>query len=238
MKRKNFMMAFVSLFTVVALCSCGKDDDGDEGDIPTSEIADNTITATVENGSSYNNKIDSVIMSMNDYGDIKKSAVAIAPYSNGGFTLKLSATVSDTNLDPFEDDDFSAGVKVSNPNVKTGIAWIFAYNQSGENIGEFEYRTSDGNLESSLIYSNGDVSITGSESYEDGEVENYSIHLKKGWNRVYFKESKINGKEVYESTTQAPSGLKWYYEEYTPYTPESSVSKKVSTLLSKRKARL
>jgi hypothetical protein len=192
-----------------------EDENGEEPNVeipPPSVIANNTITATVENGNNYNGIIDTVIMSMIDYGDIRKAAVANAPYRNGGFTLRLQETVSDTYLVLFEEDDFLDGVTVSNPDVKTGIAWIFAYNYSGEYLGEFIYRSSDWG--SSLMYSNVNVIITGTETYEDGDVTKYNLHLQKGWNRIYWKESKINGKSVFEETSQAPFGMKWYFEEF------------------------
>jgi hypothetical protein len=200
MKNNFLKMAFVSLFTVVALCSCDKDDDGDN--VPTSVVADNTITATVENG---NDKIAVVKAIMFYDGYIKEAEIATALYSDGGFTLKLPETVNDAYLNAIEDEGYPAEIKISNPEVKTNGVIIYAHNAAGKSIGYFHYRDDSG-LTGSPIYSTGDVSITGSGIDEDGEVSNYNIHLKTGWNIEFNKRN--------ESTTQTPSGtMKWYFVE-------------------------
>jgi hypothetical protein len=222
-------------------------------EVPTSVVEDNTITVTVENGSSYNSKIDVVkaeIIVEDD--DIEVSA----PYSNGGFTLKLPEPISDVNLEAaFEDeDDYPEGVTVSNRNVKVAYLDEIEGYKSNNYIGDFYNESSDG-WELEYIYSNGNVSVTGAgtEEYEydyngDGEYEKerykYNMHLAKGWNIVYFKYiEKENNNYEYEVTTQAPaSTIKWYFEDWSSYTPESpdetAVTKKIPTFLSKRKARL
>jgi hypothetical protein len=215
MKRHYFIMAFVSLFMVVALCSCDKDDDGDDkkDENPTSVVENNTITAIVENGNSYNDKIDSVKLKTYIRVNGKETQVelASASYSNGGFTLKLPATLSDAYLEnAFE--DMSDGVTISDPNIRTfDDYYIYAYNESGEEIGGFEYRNTSG-WDGFLCYANTDVSVTGIDTDEHG-VYNYNIHLKKGWNIGYEKFVEIDGKYVEENTTIAPSGMKWYFDE-------------------------
>ncbi|MDR1584027.1 MAG: hypothetical protein LBS55_12375 [Prevotellaceae bacterium] len=244
MKRNFLMMAFVSLFTVVAISSCNKDDDDDGkegGNI------DNTITATVEHGNSYNGKIDSVKAKI--YPPKKNSylvtlVAASTNYSNGGFTLKLPETVSDTYLSAFDDDNFYVdnGITISNRNVKISQTYIEAY-KANDVVGEFYYGTADWYWYGRPTYSNGDVSITGSMTEEhnsDGDGDGvdethtyttkFNIHLKKGWNMVYGKE----GEYEEEYTTTAPSGAKWYYEDYYE-SDTSSQLKKVPFLSSKRR---
>jgi hypothetical protein len=243
MKRNFLMMALVCLFTVVAISSCKKDDDDENnGGIG------NTLTVTVENGSSLNGKIDNVkleigyeLLSSYGWGYYE---VASAPYSNGGFTLNLSETVDDTYLEAFDTDDLDDGVKVSNPNVKTGYAEIEAY-KADYSTGCFYHGTND--WESELMYANGDVSVTGSytdtETWEDSVggtitetlTEKCNIHLKKGWNIMYYKGTeKGNNTYEVETTTTAPSGAKWYYVDYSSKSLSSRVPK-VSIFSSKRK---
>ncbi|MDR1680341.1 MAG: hypothetical protein LBS12_00955 [Prevotellaceae bacterium] len=216
--KKNFLMtALVSLFTVVAISSCNKDDDDDDqgGGI------DNTITATVENGSSLNGKIDLVEVVVYRENGISH-AVASAPYSNGGFTLTLPETVGDMYLDAFE--DMPVTMTVSDYNVKTSQADIRA-SKAGVKTGWFYHGTPE--WAGILIYSTGDVSVTGTstdtytyDANEDGvnetytEIWKYDVQLKKGWNMMYIKEiEKGNNTIECENNSIVPSGAKWYYEE-------------------------
>jgi hypothetical protein len=237
MKKNFWIMAFVSLFTVVALCSCDKDEnEKEEEEIPTSVIANNTLTVTVENGNSYNDKIDTVKACQE--GDPIESVYVSSAYGNGGFTIKLPETVDDAYLSV--SDYEGSGITVSNPGVKGTDAFLYAY-KSGKVTGCFEYGNIPDNYYGWLTYVDGNVSITGTETDEYGTV-NYNLNLKKGWNIVYWHEVSINGKYLEEATTQAPSGMKWYYYEYDENenewsSPQGSVSKKVPALFAKQKIR-
>jgi hypothetical protein len=209
MKRNYLKMAFVCLFTVVAICSCKKDDDDETGG--DSSIKDNTFTVVVENGNSYNELIDVVKLELDEVQNsstVKYSALASAEYKNGGFTLTLPASVSSQYLEPL--DDSPDGVTVSNRNVK--FAWInlSAY-KSDSDIGYFYVKSGD--WKGGLMYADSNVSITGTETESDEKdtyTTRYSMNLKKGWNIVYTK----GNNRIYEITTTAPAGAKWYFESY------------------------
>jgi hypothetical protein len=180
------------------------------------------LTVTVEDGSSFNGKIDSVKVGI--YGEEEDSyyVMTSAPYSNGGFTLNLPETVSDTYLS--ELGDLGDSITVSNLEVKGAIVNIRAY-KADDDIGRFYHGTgtADEDWESDLMYSNSDVSITGSDTstsnWEDSDgvhtdtyIKKYNVHLKKGWNIVYSRETeKGNNTHEEEKTTIAPSDAKWYY---------------------------
>jgi hypothetical protein len=243
MERIFFKKAIVCLFTVVALCSCNKDDDDFN-----STVANNTITAKVENGSRLGVDEVSVKIWYETGSSWNVYEVVISDYNSGEFTLNLPSTVSDKYLSPDEslDDLSDDGVKVSNPGVKTGWAYFEAYD-SGDNTGEFIYATgtSSSDWYGQLVYVNGDLSITGTymatiSTVTNGEItdtkdypQKYSIHLKKGWNMLYEKDTDDN----YERTTKAPAGLKWYYQSYSS-SAKSVSAKKTPSLLSKSKIRL
>ena len=108
--KKYLMMAFVSLFAVAALSSCdkGKDEkNDDDGGGTNTVIVNNTITATVESGSSYSWNIETVkaLVVTEDEHDPETGyhhvgyEAATSPYTNGGFTLNLSPTVNSSYLD-------------------------------------------------------------------------------------------------------------------------------------------
>jgi hypothetical protein len=217
MKKSFLIMAFVSLFMVVAICSCDNNENGEEEEIPTSTsaIPDNILTVRVENGDSYNDEVDTVklVYSTNKDED-EYVELARATYSNGGFTLQLPETVSDAYLWSLKEWADDEGLKVSNPNVKTvdfDDTHINAY-KLGEYAGTFVYLNAPADSYSDsggLMYVTDDVIITG--SIKDGSFEEkYSLNLKKGWNFVYGIESGNNTDVI---TTAAPSGMKWYHYE-------------------------
>jgi hypothetical protein len=203
MKKRFFRTAFVCLFAVVALCSCNKDDNnGNNGS--TSVIVNNTITATVEYGSSYKDKVDSVIAIID--GNNYKTANSV--YNDGKFTLKLLSPIGDTLLGKFFNDSIPAGVIESDTTVKTGDVHIHAH-KAGKRSGTFYHGTTE--WTSRLVYSNKNVTITGSTTRDDKHTEKYDVNLKKGWNIVYEKDIDKGDSEI---TTQMPDNAKWYYEDY------------------------
>jgi hypothetical protein len=237
MKRNFLKTAFVCLFTVVALSSCEKDDDkNDPGG-----ITDNTLTVVVENGNSYNTRIDEVKAEIFE-DDEPILTLTSAEYKNGGFTLTLPEDVSSRYLESF-DDNIPDGVKVSNKNVKMGFMSLEAY-KSNDNVGYFYLGSED--CEGEFVYVDGDLSITGTVTSTDNwwgeevtEIIKYSINLKRGWNTVYFYGT-MNG-DTYNSecTTTAPAGAKWYFYSYYDYDEFSaSVPRAGTPLLSSSKRKI
>ncbi|MDR0729988.1 MAG: hypothetical protein LBF19_07715 [Prevotellaceae bacterium] len=198
MKKSNFLkMAFVCLFTVVALGSCSKDE---EENSDNGIIVNNTITAVVENGNSYNDAIDVVKL----YPDSDDDAVlASAEYKNGGFTMTLPANVSSQYLQSIA-GDVPDGITVSNANVKIGSGNLYAY-KSDNRVGIF-YLASGENLVGALVYADGDVSITGSSQGEIGTMI-FNMNLKRGWNVMCQKTTQ----NEYEITTTVPADAKWRF---------------------------
>ena len=213
---KSFFVNYLVLAALVATAaftSCNKDDDKDDGG--------GKITATVENGSKYDNQIVKVkLVSMKD-----DSEIASGSWSKGGFTIVLPATVDAKYLDTEDEDDYGEGVTVSNKNAKTVWFDIYGYDKDDKYVTSFGLGKSDDSSESYAwyVYSDGDVNISGTEEEEyeyDGghkEISTYSVTLKKGWNVVYdtHSESTQGGKRLYNGTlTSTPvSGLKWYSDE-------------------------
>lgn len=236
MKRNLLTKVFVSLFTVVAVCSCNKNDD--DGSM--------TINATVENGSSYNiDELKAEIGYETRNDNVAFYVVASSPYEKGNFTLKLPATVDAKYLIAYDEEDFSSGLTVSNYNALLGFADIYAY-ESGEETGEVVHGTAE--WYSRLVYADEKVDITGSFSSTEREygdtytyTEKFNLLLKRGWNIMYLKESsKTSSSSSYEYiiefSTQAPSGAKWYYDAWYSESASSSITKKMP-FLSKSKSK-
>jgi hypothetical protein len=216
---RNFLeMAFVSLFAVVAICSCDENED-ENGDGNGNGLVGNTITVNVENGGEYDVEIDSVkaniTISVTEKYDSKTNTyyytkeiytLTTAAYNNGKFTLSLPETVSDDLLDDdliFEDyDKLPEGVIASDSELKGAPVMIEAYH-NGKIVGVCYYTNEDKNWVGYLIYADRNFSLIGSRTEEDGGAYKWNVHLKKGWNMVYEKQ---NQKEL---TTTAPAGMKW-----------------------------
>jgi transposase-like protein len=210
MKRNYLKMAFVCLFTVVAICSCKKDDDNDKTDDDNSSTPDNILTVVVENGSSYNELIDVVKLEAKNKSTDKYETLASAEYKNRGFVLTLPETLNSKYMSIYEYPD---GITVSNSNVKIARVDLSAY-KSDSHIGYFDHRS--GAWEGFLVYADDDVSITGTKiSGADTDTpwtSKYSVNLKKGWNIQYYMET--TSENYSDHTTTEPAGAKWHFHLY------------------------
>jgi hypothetical protein len=204
MIKNFFLMASVSLLAAATFFACDKDEKKEDNS-GLSAIPAGLFTVKVENDSIYNNQIDTVKLIIgSDY------YVSVAKYTDGGFSINLPENVADSCLEAIE--EVGAGVTVSDPKVKIRRAKLIAY-KSGADGGDFYHGTggeSDDEWVGSLIYANGDVTITGTLAKEK-KKEVYSIKLKTGWNIQYKKETEAGDSEEEVYTTQAPADAKWYF---------------------------
>jgi hypothetical protein len=216
MNKNFFKMAFVSLFAVVTICSCDENDNDGNGD--SGRLPSNTITAVVENGSAYDAEIDSVKVFIGHYDESSRTyletTIALAAYTNGQFTFTLPETVSGEWLsniaDDFGEDGIPNGLTVSDKDAKGVSAWIEAY-QNGTEVGGIYYQSGD--WYAYLTYADRKFSMIGSYK-KNGVAYKYNIHLEKGWNRYYLRETKKeDGTLEMDGTTTVPAGLKWVYIE-------------------------
>jgi hypothetical protein len=232
--KKIFMTMAAFICAVTVFTGCSKDED------ETSSTT--TISATVESGSSYNSSIDTV-KAMVEIDDVY-SAIASVKYSNGGFSLSLPKTVDDQYLEKMN-TDMPDGIKVSDSQAKGCGIELMGY-KSNKLIGTFQYALSDdideGNY-GGYLYVDKNVTITGSysESLWGIDVKMvYDLTLKKGWNLVYMKTtaSETDYSITMEISSNAITGLKWFFiEEDNSYYSLSSQSKSATTIekLKKRK---
>lgn len=172
----------------------------------------------------------------------KQVTLADGKYLNGYFSLKLPAKVDDKYLpEPhFNFEGLPSNFKVSDRNVKTGVFSFSTTNrdESGENqipgtgglagylvkVYPLVYAKSDDRsvTEAMFLYADRKCSIIGATTVYDKlpeiTVERTtvcSMHLKKGWNVLYFTQTEFMEKpdrQVHrdEFSTYPVSGLKWY----------------------------
>jgi hypothetical protein len=194
MKCNFFITAFVGLFTVIAFNSCIKGDNNNN-----SGSADNIVAVRVKNGDDLNRVIDVVkalIGNDREDGGGNRHVVASAPYKDGGFTLKLSASIDDQYLGKFA-DNMPKNIQLSDSDAKGGSVHLYAY-KSEIGAGEFYHGTAD--WKGYLMYADRDVSMTGAAGTKE-----YDLHLKRGWNMVYEKNEEI--------TTAVPSDVQWHFDD-------------------------
>ena len=172
----------------IGFTNCNKDDDPFAG-LQTSWF-DGTITAQVENGNAYNNFVKRVMTKVWDKND-NSTALASAPYANGGFTLTLPQTVEAEFLSPFDDDEFGSDLKISDKSALLfgmggyGDGDIGAYSSASgdfddnDRVGRvvFAKNEFEGNEETGtgtyifasagFIYADRDVAIVGTVTWSD-----------------------------------------------------------------------
>ena len=234
------------VFASIILASCKDNNSSDSSTI-------DKVTARVEYGNEYNDYIDEV-WGVIYYDDWEEEYVAErSKYVNGGFTIDLPSTVSNTYLTDIMDElgwiqEYPNG-SISDKSAKIGLIWFEAYDD-GYYLGDFEYYKYEENETPSnysvrgayavFIYTDKNVSLKGSYS-ETGdswrEEETINLNLKKGWNQIFetfeysFNENTGNEVSKQSLTTSNPGGLKWYFvdfdDDYDWKTTTKSVEKGV-----------
>ena len=205
MKRIGLNFIIVAFSISAAFTSCKKDDD----DSP----FDRKITATVENGSDYNSKIDVVklvTLAYNPSTDDKDEIVlAIGSYSNGGFMIKLPSKVDDKYLHEITQSGIHSWQNLSNSAKILDAVWIQAY-KNEEYVGVFVYGNRDIDAGGHFLYTDRDLTMTGSgkQDEENAWTETFNYSYIKGWNWWYVISD--NDEKTHTYTTLAPNSLKWY----------------------------
>ncbi len=195
MKKYFLNAACLCLCAGLAFTSCDKDDESPE----TNSI--NPIVATVVDGSSYDpDRVEG-------YLGNSLNPLATAPYSNGGFTLTLPETVDDEYLQK-QLVELADEFTVSDTNAKTNYLQIYGY-KSNNIMGEFRYMnpSTSMKIEAHYMYSDRDVSVTGSRLMYDDENLVYDLYLKAGWNIVYMIPSSTG--ITYSASD--PGGFVWTF---------------------------
>ena len=226
--KKTFLIGCLTVLAMTAFVGGCKKEKDKEDEIPTSAF-DGFINANVENGNDYNALIKRVaaLIIPNGGGTANAEFVVFGKYEKGGFMLTLPNPAKNKYLGMF--DDIPKTVNISDKTAKIGISLIYAMSlDTTVLVGSFNYQKVDENSITNAfpMYADKDVTITGyNENDENGRGE-FNVSLKKGWNWYYVTETK-NGAKV---TTEAVSGLKWYFEPYD-YSRKSQKSQSRFTRL-------
>jgi len=132
--------------------------------------------------------------------------LAIAPLENNGFRLNLPLILPDKWLFPL--DEFieeAEGITISDKDARVYMLFreLSGWDNYGRIYGDFRLRVDDDRfwIETMWIYADRNVSITGEINGEFNEE--YSLNLKRGWNRAYIINDSVN--ETHLMTTQRPA---------------------------------
>lgn len=227
-KLSYYTFLCVVLTGSIVLSSC-KDNDSDESNNGESPLA---LTITVENGNSYNSKIDSVKAEAFSENAQKTLILASTSYQNGGFHIILPYPLDDKLLSNDILSDVPSGVVVSDHTAKATIADFYGYKSGNRMIdadfifGGFRHAASSNSLtveitQASMVYCDKPVKITGSytEEVEDGVSAVFTMNVSwtKGWNIVYTTQKTtidaLTGKITASGNvtlTKPAYNLKWY----------------------------
>ena len=153
--------------------------------------------------------IDSVKAIVEDENEFFYYEVASAKYQDKGFKLVLPAVVPDKYLQSAS-YGLPASIRPSvDKNAKVGfIEGQIAFDNTGKEIGRFQFRNEDNTFYTRYLYADRGFTIIGIDDF-DGLIMEYECYFKKGWNILYFVEMENRG----IARTQKPdyAGFRWYY---------------------------
>jgi len=193
---------FILMFALV-LSGCTKDEDLDN---VKPDSFNGTVTAKVENGSSYNSQI-SIVWALFDAtvtsaGQLNGRMVGNGSYANGGFTINMEAIPSTflMNIRTFFSSSEGLGISeeldYSYADARMLDVDFFGITNEETYLDYFIYtKTGSKPVTCLFVYVDSDVNVKG---------KNVNVVFQKGWNRIYWTPA---DKKV---TSKAPSGMKWY----------------------------
>ena len=139
-------------------------------------------------------------------GILVDNEIASANFENGGFKLSIPETFPDEYLGSMYEifNIFSqAGITVSDRQVKTGDIWLYAYDDAGNYVGNFELVADE--CDTQLMFSDRKFTVKG--IFNNGSTMDCSYH--KGLNIEY-----IPWTEIHHLTTDKPLNkeFRWIFK--------------------------
>ena len=227
---KKHLTYLISAVVAVSFVFVSCSDDENGNNIPTSWF-DGTLTAVIQNGSSYNNLIDSVIgvglwETANDWGS---EIIAQGSWSNGSFTITLPETLDSRFLFRINDEvgDLST-VTISDRNAGIANVRFGAVDANSCIVGSFHepyVERENAWEEFFIVFADRDVTITGEYTWTDTwegvtytDTEVWNVSLRRGWNWLRGAEREVRENHwQFEITTMSPpSGLRWHFDDWGP----------------------
>ena len=192
---------------------------------------------------------------MHDGGHMEfQEVLAEVPFLNNGFTLQLSSspTILYPLIDEFPFPTNLTDVTISDNAARWSFAEFWGFNSAGNRIGRFEYSNDEGWDNPTLLnsavwfYVDKDVTITGEFSetryWDSGgshtDIVTYNLNLRRGWNIVYFRNTRTRVGYVHTYThtltSQRPAdaNLSWrFWQSFDSYTRSATSVERQSLFL-------
>jgi len=140
-------------------------------------------------------------------------ALALALFENNGFRINLPQTMPDSWLFPL--DEFieeAEGFTISDKDAKVYILFreLTGCTSTKRTYGDFRLKVNDDHfrIEIMWIYTDRNVSIE-----SENDEEKISLNLKRGWNKVYLIDERVDETYFFVMTTQRPTdaNFQWYF---------------------------
>lgn len=236
MKRSIYYFMAVLFTASVSLGFTSCDDDDDNGDSGSSVVSsDGKITGKLQiidydyESDTYKivapvtNQVDKIEFTLDDEDyNYSEQHYSLGKFSvnNGEFTASLGTPPSQflSSLSDFA----QRGITVSNRDAKVADIYDIIPLKNGDKVGYIGFQSLDESVYVSFTYVDKDVSITGSyrdydEYYDETYIEEYNVHLKKGWNTVVgtSSESRDGNTETTKwAANNVPNNVVWCVDLY------------------------
>ena len=102
------------------------------------------------------------------------------------------------------------GVVRSNEDVRFAFAKLEGYDENGNVVGRFEYRSTERQIETLFLYAERDVTLIGKDNSEDL----WYASLKKGWNMIFHERLNDGIGPILMTTTHPGECMRWRFRRY------------------------
>jgi len=223
--KKLFYLPLVLGAMAVAFTSCSDDDNG---------LNTVQINAIVQDGAALASIVSEVQAEI--WGEDAPHTIASTAFnSNGTFSLRLSETPPASTLTELP-SWWTEYFTVSDTAAKSIEAEIIGFDSDGEFVGWFwnegGQELPGGGFSAAwewYVYLDRNVSVTGTDTYMEGSdtiTEIMNLHLRTGWNTVWWVISSTTGTHFTETTTTTrPAGsMTWVFESNDESPDDTSPS--------------
>ena len=204
--KKSLTSLMIALMAIALFSSCKKDDDSEN---PSVMSAQNVI----------NSNSDIVTVKAMMWSEITDDPeiIATTSYNNNGFKLTLKTPPESCLYKITDEFELEYGIDISDPNAKVGDAFAIAFDNSGEEIGEFYQMGMNTRYYAGARYVYADRNFTMKGKVEDDGydyVEEFNCSFKKCWNILYFLESNFENYSLVSTQKPSEVALEWIFEDY------------------------
>jgi len=205
MKRTVFVVtAVMAMAMVFVACKDKKPKDNSNNNNNNGGNEDYSLVIEVKNVNDEGDdiaKVEAWVSEMNEY------LVASANYTNNGFTMTLPKVPSSKLTPVAYYLSVMPQLKISDKTARFSRVEFIAYDNTGDEIGNFYLEDPITESEAAYVYADKDFTMKGTIVWDDDFIGTFDCTFKKGWNIVYDTENGI--------TTQKPAGASYVWKYWS-----------------------